>query len=63
MKRLIIASLATIALFGVAHPVMSAQNGASDEVRRTTTINLSDRFDAARQEQISKLSDGCIPVM
>lgn len=62
MKRLILAALSTIALFGVANPVMSAQGGTfqgetSDEVRRTTTINLNDRFDAARQGRINKLSD------
>jgi len=41
MKRLIFATLSTIALLGVAnYPVMSAQNEMPDDMRRAITIEL-----------------------
>lgn len=43
MKRLMLAALSTLVLFGVANSKLLAKGHVPDDVRRTTTIELSDR--------------------
>ena len=57
MKRLILATLATVALVGTATLPATALNGRFSAEHQQTMNKLNDRFTKAHQQTLDKLND------